>query len=196
MSIHKLENFHIRSANSKDYENIEKYLHGLGKNKIDFDLDNLKFDRMINFFVYYLNDDMLGFSGIDDLNYFLPNTLRVLTRGTQTKNVMKYNSHLKCHGKTFEEKMFTTTIAGFFVKYCELIQKNCRVVLTANENSKFYNFFSKSSKNYYYLFNKHLLFIYGHNKYVLEVDKKKCVELTNLWCKNHGLNFNEIFSKL
>jgi len=74
MSINKLENFHIRSANSKDYENIEKYLHGLGKNKIDFDLDNLKFDRMINFFVYYLNDDMLGFSGIDDLNYFLPNT--------------------------------------------------------------------------------------------------------------------------
>lgn len=170
----------IETLNDVNIKEINNYWIYYWKNRnLNYDINYLKLDRMLECFLFRNNQNLAMISGIDDISQFLPNTYRILTRATTTK----YRPI--CVGEYVEEKFFSNVMAGISVDYCQKIDKNKNIVITTNHDSRISRIVKKSKKKW--LRYAGIINIYGIKQIVWNIDLDECKKLTNIWKNKLGI---------
>ena len=167
----------VRPMGLNDYYMIKQKLRK--KNRIGYDIEWLKMDRLAMCYVFFYKNDLVCFTGID----YLEEDMRILTRGTTFKGCPKP------WGSTIEERTFPMSTAGISLKYSKYIEPDKPVVTTFEHPTRF----SKVMRNSKLTSMKYreTKVIYGVTQDVYEWDVESCHELTGNYLKKYNIDYGE-----
>jgi len=163
----------VRNFRYTDYKEIQKHIPEWKKRRLNYDIGHLNIEKMLKCLLFFNDNKLAMLSGIDDLDEFIPNTYRILTKAITTK----YRP--RCWGEYLEERFFSNVMAGISIKSCEMINIHRNIVITTNLESRIDQLVKKSKTKW--LINRNIVQIYGVEQSVWDIDIKKCKYMTNEW---------------
>ena len=168
----------IRPMGLNDFYQIKKSLRK--RDKLSYDKEWLKLDRMTMCYCFYYNNELVMFSGID----YLEDEMRILTRGTTFKGCPKP------WGPSIEEKTFPTVMAGISVKYSKYVEPTRKIVITINKGTRNGNVF-RNAKKHDWMKYRETKDIYNVPQDIYDVDEERCHKMTEKWCNKYGIKYGE-----
>jgi hypothetical protein len=163
----------VRNFRYTDYKEIQKHIPEWKKRRLNYDIDYLNIEKMLQCLMFFNEKNLAMISGIDSLDEFVPNTYRILTKAITTR----YRP--KCWGEYLEERFFSNVMAGISIKFCETINSHKSIVITTNLGSRIDQLVKKSKTKW--LINRNIVQIYGVDQSVWDIDIQKCKNMTNEW---------------
>ncbi len=70
----------VRNFRYTDYKEIQKYIPEWKKRRLNYDIDHLNIEKMLQCLMFFNEKNLAMISGIDSLDEFVPNTYRILTK--------------------------------------------------------------------------------------------------------------------
>ena len=163
----------FRDFRYTDYKLIQDHIPEWKARRLNYDIDHLNIEKMLKCLLFFNNNKLAMLSGIDDLQEFIPNTYRILTKAITTKN------RPKCWGPYLEERFFSNVMAGISINSCESLNSDISIVVTTNLNSRIDQLVRKSKTKW--LIPRNVVQIYGVDQSVWDIDLEECKIMTNEW---------------